>query len=129
MNEVYLALLGMRVGRYWYGVGHWDAEGSPGGVAFDPDLVLDRDEEKGDVIGFYHTHPGMPADPSSIDYKTMSGWTVCLGKPLVCCIKGVSGLRAHWFIDDETPHITGWIRRFGNLYVGRIPSKVRKAFK
>jgi hypothetical protein len=56
----------------------------------------------------------------------MGAWTVCFGKPLACLIKGTNGLKAHWFIDDETPHITCWVKRFGRLYVGRIPKVVRK---
>jgi len=60
------------------------------------------------------------------DYDTMGAWTVCCGKPLVCIIKGTNGLRAHWFIDDETEHITGFVRRFGKIFIGRMPSKIRK---
>jgi len=129
MNETYLALTGGCVGRYWYGIGQWHTEGSPANVAFDFQKVMDREDEHGDIIGFYHTHPQMPASPSGTDYATMGAWTVCFGKPLLCCIKGTNGLKAHWFIDDETKHVTGWIRRFGNIFIGRIPGKIRKEMK
>jgi len=128
-NEVYLGLIGGTCGRYWWGVGHWASEGSPCGVEFDPVKVMDRDEQYGDIVGFYHTHPHMTANPSSIDYMTMGAWTVCFGKPLVCLIKGSNGLKAHWFIDDETEHVTGWVRRFGNIFIGRIPGPIRKEMK
>jgi len=129
LNEVYLGLVGHVVGHYWYGVGQWPNEGSPGEVEFDHNAVMKRDEEHGDVVGFFHTHPMSLASPSMTDYATMGAWTVCFGKPLVCCIKGVNGHKAHWFIDDETKHVTGWVRRFGDIWIGRVPKKVRKAIK
>jgi len=128
-NETYLALIGGRCGRYWWGVGHWYNEGSPCGVHFDPIQVMDRDEKYHDVIGFYHTHPQMAASPSATDYATMGAWTVCFGKPLVCVIKGINGLKANWFVDDEKKHVVGWIRRFGNIFIGRIPGLIRKEMK
>lgn len=128
-NEQYQCLIGGIAGRYWWGVAHWDTEGRPSGVDFDPNIVLQRENEYGDVVGFYHTHPHMSSSPSSIDYRAMGGWTVCFGRPLACLIKGVDGLKAHWFIDDETRHVTGWVKRFGRLYVGRIPQKIHRVFR
>jgi len=125
VNEIYQGLIGGRKGRYWYGVGHWDVEGSPGGVPFDPKVVMDRQMEHGDVVGFYHTHPSMPARPSSIDYRTMGTWNLAFGKPLVCCIRGNEGIQAHWFIDDETEHITGKVKQFGSIFVGIVPKEIR----
>lgn len=125
-NEVYLGLIGGHVGRYWYGVGHWDAVGRPTRVDFDPKVVMDREMSHHDVVGFWHTHPNMPARPSSVDYAAMGAWTVSFGKPMVCLIKGRDGLKAHWFIDDETPHYTSWAKRFGRVFVGRIPGHIRK---
>jgi hypothetical protein len=129
VNEIYLGLIGGRAGRYWWGVGYWDAEGSPCGVGFDHKVVMDRQIEHGDIVGFFHTHPQMAARPSSIDYNTMGTWTNTFGKPLVCCIKGANGLKAHWFIDDETPHITGWVKQFGKIFIGRVPKLVRKKLR
>jgi proteasome lid subunit RPN8/RPN11 len=128
-NEEYLALLGGIVGNYWWGIGQWGKEGSPGHVDFDYNLVLKQEEENKNVIGFFHTHPMSFASPSTTDYDTMGAWTVCFGKPLVCCIKGINGHKAHWFIDDEKEHVTGWARRFGNIWVGRVPSIVRLKLK
>lgn len=120
-NEVYQGLVGGRHGKFWWGRGFWDAEGQPASVHFDYQLVLDRWLEHRDVVGFYHTHPHFTARPSSTDYQTMGAWTVTLGCPLVCLIEGTDGLKAHWFIDDETSHITGWVRRVAGLFVGNIP--------
>lgn len=126
INEVYQGLIGGIVGRYWWGVGHWDAEGSPGGVGFNHKVVMDRQVSHGDVVGFFHTHPSMPNSPSHIDYNTMGGWASSFGKPLVCCIRGANGLAAHWFVDDEMPPVTGWIKQFGNIFVGRVPGVIRR---
>lgn len=126
-NEVYLGLVGGVLGRYWWGVGHWDSEGSVSRVAFDHKKVMEREEQHGDVVGFYHTHPCTPSSPSQTDYMTMGGWTVCFGRPLVCLIRGTNGLKAHWFIDDEKPHVTSWVKCFGGrIFVGRVPGRIRK---
>lgn len=120
-NETYLALIGKRVGPFWWGRGHWPAEGRPASVAFDPNLVMEREEQHQDVVGFFHTHPNMRADPSNTDYQTMGAWTVCFGKPLACCIEGRDGLKGHWFKDDEEPHQTTYVIRLGNLFFGVLP--------
>jgi len=125
-NEVYLGLVGGIQGKYWWGVGHWDAEGTPGGVGFDWKLVMKRQLEHGDIVGFFHTHPNMSNKPSVTDYITMGTWNNTFGKPLVCCIRGANGLAAHWFIDDESRHVTGWAMQFGKIFVGRVPKQVRE---
>lgn len=74
--------------------------GAPASVNFNWEWVMKREEIKGDVLGFIHTHPSFTADPSGTDYQTMEAWVTCFGKPLLCAIKGIDGLRAHWFFDD-----------------------------
>jgi len=71
--------------------------------------VYDLEDEKKElppkdrpVVGFYHTHPGFTATPSFIDHGTMGAWVNCLGKPLWCVIKGVDGIRAFLYKDDES---------------------------
>lgn len=129
-NEVYLGLIGGAAGRYWWGVGNWDSQGSVSRVAFDHKKVMEREEKYGDIVGFYHTHPSFPASPSRTDYDTMGAWTLCFGRPLVCLIRGTNGLKAHWFIDDETPHMTSWVKCFGGrIFIGRVPHRVAKKLK
>ena len=74
--------------------------GEPSRVEFDWNEVIKREENQGDVIGFYHTHPNSTAYMSPIDKDTMQAWVKCLGKPLVCVIDGKDGVRAHWVFCD-----------------------------
>lgn len=122
-NEVYQAIVGGKFGKLWWGRGLdcSNTEGTPGSVAFDPQIVVDREDNEGDFVGFWHTHPSFPAAPSSTDYQTMGAWTLSLGRPLLCLIEGTDGLKAHWFINDETRHKTGWVKKIGDLYIGIIP--------
>ncbi len=48
---------------------------------------LRREEEEGDVQGFFHTHlPGAGTKPSGTDVRSMQAWVLALGKPLLCLI-------------------------------------------
>jgi proteasome lid subunit RPN8/RPN11 len=76
--------------------------GKPTSVEFDADWVLGREESKGDVIGFYHTHPGGPPAPSQRDLKTMRAWSACFGKPLLCLIESDGKLAAYRFDNDQS---------------------------
>lgn len=114
-------LLGHREGDLWWGHMHQMTVGAPCSVAFDPDYVLRREEEKGDVVGFYHTHPGFSAYPSSRDDATMHQWVCSFGKPLVCLIRGVDGLRAWWYVDDESPAEEFQVKRTGTFLFGVTP--------
>jgi proteasome lid subunit RPN8/RPN11 len=122
-NEISLTLLGCRMGRFWIARGHWGTEGVSARVEINPVKVLEREEKKGDIIGFWHTHPNMSASPSYRDYLTMRGWWISFGKPLVCCIHGNDGLKAHWFFDDESDHVSGPVKRWGNWFFGTVPKR------
>ena len=130
-NEVYEGLIGgIYSDRYWWAKSLGDnAEGSPGKVEFDFRVVYDREESHGDVVGFYHTHPHCAGRPSLTDYATMGTWTLSFGRPLLCLIEGTDGLNANWFIDDETEHISEWVRKVGDLFVGKIPKEIRERLK
>jgi len=128
-NEIYQGLVGGICGKYWWGIGNWDSEGSPGGVGFDHKVVMERQIQHGDIVGFYHTHPQFTARPSDTDYCTMGTWNNAFGKPLVCCIRGVDGIKGHWFLDDESEHVTSWVKQFGNIFVGKVPASVRKILR
>lgn len=121
-NEVYHGVVGQVDGLHWWAKSFGDnSEGSPAQVAFNYQRIYERDITKGDVIGFYHTHPNTMACPSVTDYATMGAWTVCFGRPLLCMIEGVDGLKAHWFIDDEKKHLTSTVSRIGDIFVGNLP--------
>ena len=95
--------------------------GQPCAVNFNPNWVMEREETKGDILGWWHTHPNMTASPSHTDYTTMQAWVCAFGKPLLCCIEGEDGLRAHWFHSDEEDHVEGVVRRFGGYFWGVVP--------
>ena len=86
-NEICYTIIGKKLGPFWIG---WLTNGASGGeasVKFDGLWTLEREEAKGDVLGFYHTHPGGPS-PSPCDIKTMNAWVTCFWKDLFCIIKG-----------------------------------------
>ncbi|HUG18849.1 MAG TPA: Mov34/MPN/PAD-1 family protein [Planctomycetaceae bacterium] len=95
-------LTGRKQGRVWYLRRHSERTGQPHQVAFDAGEVLQREETRGDVVGFLHTHPNMPALPSTRDLKTMRAWTSCFGKPLLCLIEGSDGLQGYLYENDES---------------------------
>ena len=76
--------------------------GSPADVEFDADWVLDREETRGDVVGFYHTHPSGQPNPSERDLRTMRAWAGSFGKPLLCLIQSDAALAAYQFDNDQS---------------------------
>lgn len=117
-NEECWVLRG-RQGR-WF----WNAKydrytvGQPATVAFDYEYVY-RNEKN--IIGWIHTHPHWPASPSSTDNATMKAWVCALGRPLLCCILGTDGLRAHWYLDDESEAVEVDVLRIGQKVYGLRP--------
>ncbi len=88
-------LLGQRRGRIWYARRSRPRSGARLSVEFDGPWVLEREERRHDVVGFYHTHPDGPAVPSRRDIRTMRAWCSSFGKPLLCLIVGPAGLRGY----------------------------------
>jgi proteasome lid subunit RPN8/RPN11 len=94
-------LVGARRGRVWLARRARPSVGRPASVAFDGAWVLDREERRGDVVGFLHTHPcGFPR-PSLRDVRTMRAWCGAFGKPLMCVIASGRRVAAYRFDDDE----------------------------
>ncbi len=63
--------------------------------------ALAREEARGDVAGFWHTHPALGGlDPSARDIRTMQAWCSALGKPLICVISIGRAARACLFQDS-----------------------------
>jgi proteasome lid subunit RPN8/RPN11 len=94
-------LVGRCRGPVWYGRRLRHQTGEPARVAFDAGWVLAREEKQHDVVGFYHTHPGMTASPSDRDVRTMRAWCSAFGKPLLCVIEGKDGVHGYRFPDHE----------------------------
>ncbi len=100
-NEESGILVGSRRGNVWLGRLQRRRQGGPSSVDFDWAWVLEREERRGDVIGFWHTHPFGFEGPSHRDIRTMQGWVSCLGKPLLCLIQGQNSLTAYIFQTEE----------------------------
>jgi proteasome lid subunit RPN8/RPN11 len=96
--EISYVLIGQYVDGLWHARMNWRSTGSAVDVAFDWSQVMTREEQKGDVVGFYHTHPLGMLSPSSRDDKTMLAWSNCFGKPLLCVISDGVETRA-WSYD------------------------------
>lgn len=95
-------LVGQRRGRIWYGRRVRRTAGERASVRFDGLWVLQREERRQDVLGFYHTHPDGPATPSPRDVRTMHAWCSAFGKPLACFIASPQGVQGFCFADDAS---------------------------
>lgn len=123
MNEQCWVLVGGMRDDLWWGKRVKPTEGAPASVAFNPDYVTQRDDKYHDVVGFIHTHPSFTAHYSSRDDRTMKAWVLSLGKPLVCCIIGIDGLRAWWYLNDEDPPVEYQAKSLRGLVFGLTPEE------
>ena len=114
-NEECWVLMGRRIGSIWHARYDRYTVGQPAAVRFDPDYIWDNRKR---IIGWLHTHPSFSATPSSTDNSTMKACVCSLGKPLLCCIRGIDGLRAWWYWDDESPGVEGKIIKVGGKLMG-----------
>jgi len=95
-------LLGFHQGPFWFARRQWPTRGEPETVRFDAQRVLQREEQHGDIIGFYHTHPAGPQSPSQRDVRTMRAWCSSFKKHLLCIIESPGSIVAYRFDDDES---------------------------
>lgn len=114
-KEICYILVGKRIGRFYFGRMVKKTIGNSNSVEFNWQWVLNREETKGDVIGFWHTHPRQISEPSvsERDFKTMNAWFSCLGKILLCIIVNSEGFYRGFSIslyDKEPGHSTIWYR-------------------
>ncbi len=65
----------------------WRKRGSRASVEFNWQRVWQQEEKRGDVVGFYHTHPPGCLGMSARDERTMCAWAFSFGKPLLCAIQ------------------------------------------
>jgi proteasome lid subunit RPN8/RPN11 len=100
--ELCWTLVGERRGRVWYGRRVRRLSGERVSVRFDGPWVLAREEQRRDVLGFFHTHPDGPPCPSRRDVRTMRAWCSAFGKPLLCLIASPEGVRGYRFDDHES---------------------------
>jgi proteasome lid subunit RPN8/RPN11 len=95
-------LVGERRGPLWYARRVRPTSGDPASVAFDGAWALRREERRGDVVGFLHTHPDGFPRPSARDVRTMRAWSGAFGKPLLCVIVTAGQAAGYQFDDDES---------------------------
>lgn len=95
------AIVGEVRQELWCGKTVQPTTGTVSEVDFDGQWVLDREENDGDIIGFYHTHPSGTPNPSTRDVNTMRAWVGSFGKPLLCLIEADNNLAAFRFDDDQ----------------------------
>ncbi len=92
----------------WHAKTHRRISGKPSSVEADWEWTLRREEKRGDVIGFAHTHPsGAGITPSERDIRTLRAWRIALGKPLLMLIQDgilIAGYVLH-SDDDELKSI------------------------
>ena len=94
-KEVCYIMLGRKGGYFTRGRLVKKVTGKPALVKFNGQWALEREEKKGDVVGFWHTHPDGSLKLSKRDIKTMQAWVSCFGKPLLCVIQSASYEAAH----------------------------------
>jgi proteasome lid subunit RPN8/RPN11 len=100
VNEECWTLVGRRRGGVWFARAVRRVSGEPVRVAFDAAWALEREERRGDLIGFLHTHPTGALAPSGRDVRTMSAWCSAFGKPLLCLIARADRVAGYRFGGD-----------------------------
>ena len=95
-------LVGGRRGPFWYARRRRTTMGMPHEVACDATWTLDREEQRGDVAGFFHTHPPGATWLSERDVRTMQAWVSAFGKPLLCLVECDQKLLAFRFDSDDS---------------------------
>lgn len=89
-------------------------EGGAAHVVADGAWALRREEARGDVAGFFHTHPPGITGMSARDRATMRAWAGSFGKPLLCAIRSAGTVRV-WVCDADGVNVevsrVGLLRR------------------
>lgn len=72
---------GWKFGPYYLGWLDWHSKGTVASVDFDWEKAM-----KGNILGFYHSHPLGMTSPSTRDDRTMGAWVRAEGRSLLCGI-------------------------------------------
>lgn len=116
-NEVFYAVYGIQIGRFYIGKLYNLNRGTSTRVSF-VDRLPKINETKDKLLGFYHTHPNFFASPSDQDYKAMNSCVISLGKDLLCAIDGIDGLIGWWYSKKHDAFYHTKIKRIGNFLIG-----------
>ena len=92
-------LVGARRGATWRAKRVRYSRGETASVRAEGAWALEREEIRGDVIGFFHTHPMGGLSPSARDVRTMRAWCDAFDNILICFIATPDHLGA-WRFDD-----------------------------
>ena len=87
---------GIKVLGRFFGFKVYHSSGTPGSVEFKWERALLKY-----MVGWVHTHPPGFNYVSGTDDKTMKGWSIALGKPLLCAVSCDGGVKA-WQYWKET---------------------------
>ena len=122
MDEVSYILVGIQLNPFCFARLVRKEKGTPGSVEFNWEWVLEREEKKGDVLGFYHTHShGM--EISGRDVKTMMTWVSCFAKTLLCIIEDSSSGKNKAYVFPLQANMIAFypyrkVRRISRLVLG-----------
>jgi len=92
-------LVGARRGATWRANRVRYRRGETASVSADATWALRREEVRGDVVGFFHTHPMGGLSPSTRDVRTMRAWCDAFGKSMICVIATPDQIGA-WRFDN-----------------------------
>lgn len=72
---------GLKIFDKFIGFKVYHSSGTPGAVEFNWEKAITKF-----LVGWVHTHPSGSTHVSYTDDKTMNGWAIGLGKPLLCVV-------------------------------------------
>ncbi len=121
-KEICKIVLGKYRKRFFLGRLVKKTIGTGHSVKFDGNWVLKREEERGDVLGFYHSHPNGNHKLSERDIKTMAAWIDCFDKTLICIIESPLELELYDFYPSPSRVYfnSRWFIKIGSLILGRV---------
>lgn len=87
-----------------YTIGHlsYQSKGTECSVEFDWSKIF-RNPKR--FLGFLHTHPSGFKYPSDTDFKTMKGWVIALGRPVLCGI-GCDGVTRMYLFQKKQSQVS-----------------------